>query len=161
MPFDIGIDLGGTNVKMGLVDRQGRGIARQLLPTRARSGPIPALERVAAAVAELKRGRRVASVGIGVAGLVDHINGIVRVPPNLPGWNGTPVKDILGRLTGIPVFCANDVTRWCSVSGCTGRASGAGTCSASRSAPGSAAASFRAAGCCSARTMRPVKSATR
>jgi glucokinase len=109
MPFDIGIDLGGTNVKMGLVDRQGRVIARQLLPTRARSGPIPALERVAAAVAELKRGRRVASVGIGVAGLVDHINGIVRVPPNLPGWNGTPVKDILGRLTGIPVFCANDV----------------------------------------------------
>ena len=109
MPFDIGIDLGGTYVKMGLVDRQGHVIARQMLPTKARSGPIPALERVATAVTELKRGRRVGSIGIGIAGLVDHINGIVRVPPNLPGWNGTPVKEILGRLTGIPVFCANDV----------------------------------------------------
>jgi glucokinase len=109
MTLDVGVDIGGTNIKLGLVDRQGRVTRRRLLPTRAKQGPIPALERVATAIAALGRGHRVASVGVGIAGLVDHDNGIVRVPPNLPGWNGTPVRDLLGRLTGRPVRCANDV----------------------------------------------------
>lgn len=52
--------------------------------------------------------KRVRSVGVGIAGLVDHVTGIVRVPPNLPGWNGAPVKQTLARLTGLPVFCTND-----------------------------------------------------
>jgi glucokinase len=106
--FDIGIDLGGTNIKVGLVDDKGRVLSRRALGTQASSGPIQALERVGAAVSGLSRGRKVSSVGIGIAGLVDHTNGIVRVPPNLPGWNGTPVKDILHRFSGLPVFCTND-----------------------------------------------------
>jgi glucokinase len=80
-----------------------------MLPTKARAGPIPALERVAAAISGLRSGRRVASVGVGIAGLVDHVHGIVRVPPNLPGWNGTPVAELLAKLTGLRVRCANDV----------------------------------------------------
>jgi glucokinase len=108
MPFDIGIDLGGTNMKIGLVDGAGRVKARRVLLTRAAAGPTQALERVGAVVAELRRRRRIASVGIGIAGLVDHSAGIVRVPPNLPGWNGTPVKRTLEKLTGLPVHCAND-----------------------------------------------------
>jgi glucokinase len=106
--FDIGVDLGGTNVKIGLVDSAGRVKARRLLATRAGSGPAKALRRAAAAIADLGKRRRVASVGIGIAGLVDHSAGIVRVPPNLPGWNGTPVKQTLERLTGLPVHCCND-----------------------------------------------------
>jgi len=108
MPFDIGIDLGGTNIKIGLVDGTGRVKARRVLLTRAASGPTKALKRVGAVVEELRRRRKVASVGIGIAGLVDHAAGIVRVPPNLPGWNGTPVKRTLERLTGLPVYCSND-----------------------------------------------------
>lgn len=106
--YDIGIDLGGTNMKIGLVDGAGRVKARRVLLTHAGAGPTQALARAGAAIADLRRRRRVASVGIGIAGLVDHVAGIVRVPPNLPGWNGTPVKQILQRLTGLPVFCAND-----------------------------------------------------
>ena len=106
--FDIGIDLGGTNIKMGLVDGAGRVKVRRVLLTRAASGPTQALKRIGAVIAELRKRRRVASVGIGIAGLVDHAAGIVRVPPNLPGWNGTPVKRTLERLTGLPVYCAND-----------------------------------------------------
>ena len=108
MPFDIGIDLGGTNIKMGLVDGAGRVKARRVLLTRAAAGPTQALKRVGAVVEELRKRRKIASVGIGIAGLVDHTAGIVRVPPNLPGWNGTPVKRMLEKLTGLPVYCAND-----------------------------------------------------
>jgi|WetSurMetagenome_2_1015567.scaffolds.fasta_scaffold24757_2 glucokinase len=108
MPFDIGIDLGGTNTKIGLVDGAGRVKARRVLLTRAAAGPTQALERLGAVVAELRKRRKVKSVGIGIAGLVDHTAGIVRVPPNLPGWNGTPVKRTLEKLTGLAVYCAND-----------------------------------------------------
>ncbi|HTW92885.1 MAG TPA: ROK family protein [bacterium] len=108
MPFDFGIDIGGTNTKIGLVDGAGRVKARRVLATRATSGPGPALKRVAAVVEELRRRRKVASVGIGIAGLVDHTAGIVRVPPNLPGWSGTAVKRDLEGLIGLPVYCAND-----------------------------------------------------
>jgi glucokinase len=108
MPFDIGIDLGGTNIKMGLVDGAGRVKVRRVLLTRAASGPTQALGRIGTVIEELRKRRKVASVGIGIAGLVDHAAGIVRVPPNLPGWNGTPVKRTLERLTGLPVYCAND-----------------------------------------------------
>ena len=106
--FDIGIDLGGTNTKIGLVDDAGRVKARRVLLTRAGAGPAQALKRVGAVIEELRKRRKVASVGIGIAGLVDHTAGIVRVPPNLPGWNGTPVKRMLEKLTGLPVYCAND-----------------------------------------------------
>jgi glucokinase len=106
--FDIGIDLGGTNIRIGLVDGAGRVKARRKLLTRAGGGPTQAFKRTAAAVAELHKRRKVMSVGIGIAGLVEHSAGIVRVPPNLPGWNGTPVKQTLARLTGLPVFCTND-----------------------------------------------------
>jgi glucokinase len=109
MFYDIGIDLGATNTKIGLVDAYGKVLVRRVLATRARKGPKQALERVADAIAELRGKRRLRSIGIGIAGLVDHVHGIVRVPPNLPGWNGTPVKAILERLTGTPVYCANDV----------------------------------------------------
>ena len=108
MPLDFGIDLGGTNIKIGLVDGAGKVRARRVLSTRAATGSDQALKRVAAVVGELRKRRRVASVGIGVAGLVDHTAGIVRVPPNLPGWNGAPVKRTLEGLTGLPVYCAND-----------------------------------------------------
>jgi glucokinase len=108
VPFDIGIDIGGTNIKMGLVDGAGRVKARRILLTRAASGPTKALRRVGAVIEDLRKRRKIASVGIGIAGLVDHTAGIVRVPPNLPGWNGTPVKRTLEKLTGLPVYCAND-----------------------------------------------------
>jgi glucokinase len=108
MPFDIGIDIGGTNIKMGLVDSAGRVKARRVLLTRAASGPTQALKRIGTVIEELRKRRKVASVGIGIAGLVDHRAGIVRVPPNLPGWNGTPVKRTLERIAGLPVYCAND-----------------------------------------------------
>ncbi|MEO0078011.1 MAG: ROK family protein [candidate division WOR-3 bacterium] len=109
MRFDIGIDIGGTGIKLGVVDDQGRVVERCLLATQARKGPRQALVRISQTVNRLRQGRRVRSVGVGVAGLVDHDQGIVRVPPNLPGWNGASVKDQLKELTGLPVFCGNDV----------------------------------------------------
>jgi glucokinase len=113
MALDIGVDIGGTNIKLGLVDAQGRVVARGRLKTEARKGPRQALERVAAGVARLRKKHVVRSVGVGIAGLVDHEHGIVRLPPNLPGWHGTGVKEILEELTGLDVHVTNDVNAVC------------------------------------------------
>lgn len=111
--YGVGVDIGGTYIKLGLVDARGRVVARRRLPTRARSGPLPALKRVARAVSELRAVRQAGSLGVGVAGLVDHTNGVVRVPPNLPGWHGVAVKKVLEELTGLPVACGNDANAVC------------------------------------------------
>jgi glucokinase len=106
--LDFGIDIGGTNIKLGLVDGRGKVVARRNLATRARRGPHQALERIASVIETMRRKREVGSIGVGIAGLVDHVHGVVRVPPNLPGWHGTPVKASLETMTGVPVRCAND-----------------------------------------------------
>jgi len=110
---DIGIDIGGTNIKLGLVDAQGSVVARRRLDTRAGLGPKRAMVRLGAAIEELRALKRVRSVGVGIAGLVDHEHGVVRVPPNLPGWHGFGVKRALEDMTGLPVWCSNDANAVC------------------------------------------------
>jgi len=109
MPFDVGIDIGGTNTKIGVVDAQGRVVARRRIATQAGRGPRKALDRVAEAVKLLAATRRVRSLGVGIAGLVDTATGVVRVPPNLPGWHGFAVGDFLAKATGLETRCTNDV----------------------------------------------------
>ncbi len=95
-------------MKVGLVDARGRVAARRRLATKASEGPGPALERLGRCIAGLRKGKRVKSIGVGIAGLVDHARGVVRIPPNLPGWDGTKVQEVLKHMTGLPVHCAND-----------------------------------------------------
>jgi glucokinase len=105
----IGVDLGGTNIKIGLIAPDGRVLKRVRIPTLAANGPKRTLSRVTTVIRHLLRDGHAASIGIGVAGLIEHQLGIVRVPPNLPGWNGTPVKETLEKTLDLPVFVGNDV----------------------------------------------------
>lgn len=108
MALAIGVDIGGTNTKLAVVDSTGRVVERRRFATSAASGPGPVLDRLAASIAELRQGRAVAALGVGIAGLVDHRHGIVRVPPNLPGWHGTEVARELNERTGLSVRVTND-----------------------------------------------------
>jgi glucokinase len=108
MSFSVGVDVGGTNIKIGLVDEEGNIICRRRLHNNPSEPPAQTLEILAQAVLKLTRSKPVAALGIGIAGLVDHKDGFVRTSPNLPTWNKVPVKDILSRLTRLNVFCCND-----------------------------------------------------
>jgi len=105
----LGIDIGGTNIKMATVDSRGRVEARGVIETRACEGPAVALRRVAAAVPQLSRARGVARAGIGCAGLIDA-SGVVRHSPNLPAWEGKHLGRIARRLLGVDTSVANDAT---------------------------------------------------
>jgi glucokinase len=109
----VGIDLGGTNLKLGLVSADGQLIARHACPTEALRGPQHVLGRMAAGVRDLCRTAGVAlsdvaAVGAAVPGPLDTKAGLVVFAPNLPGWRMIRVRDALQKDLGRPVVVEND-----------------------------------------------------
>jgi glucokinase len=112
-PFFAGVDLGGTNIKVGLVDDRGRTLAWTTSPTEPGRGPDDAVRRMGEAVRRLTeevglKPDDVARVGLGSPGTMDIPAGMLLDPPNLPGWNDYPIRDRLAAATGRPVAFAND-----------------------------------------------------
>lgn len=103
----ISIDLGGTNLKAALVDREARIIRRLTLPT-TQAGRSALCEQLAAVITDLGQGEQIHAVGIGTPGFVNSKDGKVLLATNLPGWSGTNVKTELQNLVPWPVKLAND-----------------------------------------------------
>jgi len=112
-PFFVGIDLGGTNIKVGVVDDQGRSLSWLSIPTDADKGPEDASERMGKAVwkaigeADLQPSD-VARVGLGSPGTMDIPAGMLVAPVNLKGWDDFPIRDRVSHHCGLPVAFAND-----------------------------------------------------
>jgi glucokinase len=112
-PFFAGVDLGGTNIKLGIVDDVGRPLSWTQIATEVEQGPQVAVERAAAALNRVIReaglqSRDIARVGLGTPGTMDVARGILLAPGNLPGWWNFPIRDALSRAAGLPVTYAND-----------------------------------------------------
>lgn len=105
----IGIDIGGTNTKLVVVNRAGKPLAHERFRTEAAKGPAFFLKRLAAAVAGFRRdyGRQLVSIGIGAAGDVDPARGLLRFSPNL-AWRSVKLAGPLEKLTGLPCAMEND-----------------------------------------------------
>jgi len=112
-PFYLGIDLGGTNIKSGVVDNGGQALSSISLETEAEHGPEEGMDHLAEA------GRRaveasglawgdVAAVGLGSPGTMDLEAGILIDPPNLPGWENLPIRQRLGDRLCKPTVLQND-----------------------------------------------------
>jgi glucokinase len=112
-PFYLGIDLGGTNVKSGVVDDSGRPISSVSVETHAASGPEAGVRTLAEAgrLAVQAAGLNwsdIAAVGLGSPGTMNIHTGMLLNPPNLPGWHDFPIRDRLVALIGKPVAFQND-----------------------------------------------------
>lgn len=105
----IGIDLGGTCIKAGLVRGIGELLRKTSVPTGSREDPGAVAERIAAAVHELiaDGGLRPEGVGLGCPGLIDSGKGVVLYSNNFD-WVDVPFGQILERRLGLPVRMAND-----------------------------------------------------
>ncbi len=109
----IGVDIGGGSFKLGLVDLNGRVLARESFLTNSVSGRKAQLDVLAAHVAHFikearKKALRVRGVGIGAPGPIDVERGFVYFFPNIPGWKDTPLKDLLEKRLKRPVSVDND-----------------------------------------------------
>ena len=107
----IGVDIGGTRVKLGIV-RGGKVLLQQSFPTESiASGPSALEGGIVSAVHGLRasfRGR-VESAGVGVPGLVLYPQGVVQTCANVRGWKEIPLRARLGRRLKMPVQVDNDV----------------------------------------------------
>ena len=109
----LAIDIGGTKLAAGIVDTEGRILARGEVPTLAAEGLEPVLGRIVGLGRDLLARPEVADVsvhrvGVGCAGPVDLKAGIVFNPPNLPGWVRVPLIDDLQQALALPAVLEND-----------------------------------------------------
>jgi len=113
--YIIGIDVGGTNVKLGVIDPSGIIVDRSRLQTKSFiRNKDRLITAIMGAYQELIsrqkfRGQDILGIGIGLPGLVDPTKGVVKYLPNIPGWRNVPLVDIVKGNTKRPVFIDNDV----------------------------------------------------
>lgn len=105
----IGIDLGATNIKAGRVNREGNVLESLLVSTEASKGVEEVIRRFGVIIQKLSKSNQIKAIGVSVPGLVDPDRGIVRSPPNLPGWEEVPLKALLEKSLHIPILINNDV----------------------------------------------------
>jgi glucokinase len=127
----IGIDLGGTNLKLALLDGENRIAARKTVPTGGADGHGAVIERMIEGVSALRaenEAAHVIGIGIGVPGEVDMETGITGDLPNLPGrWRNVPVGPAVADATGLPVGMINDAKAFALAEYRLGAAKGADT----------------------------------
>ncbi len=114
--YILGIDLGGTNIECGLVDREGNIKIRKRCPTQKEKGAGKVLSNILSTAREVisevkSRKYKIIAIGIGTPGAVDQETGcIVGGAPNIPGWKGIPLVPALRKEFSLPTFASNDVT---------------------------------------------------
>jgi predicted NBD/HSP70 family sugar kinase len=112
----LGVDMGGTKVLAAAVDAEGRIVAKGRIATVPQNGPIDVVARIARLLSELAEqagvpARAIAAVAMGVPGQVDDAAGLVLQAPNLPGWAGLPLAELVRAHLGgtARVVLDNDV----------------------------------------------------
>ncbi|MDR2755365.1 MAG: ROK family protein [Planctomycetaceae bacterium] len=122
-PFFIGVDVGGTSIKIGLVDDYGcsidsgaindEGVHLSCISIRTEPHPQTAIELIAEAIHDMFRRLHIDKtscngLGLGIPGTMDMVSRKLRQPPNLHSWEGFPICDELSKLIGLPVLFCND-----------------------------------------------------
>ncbi|MCI0512903.1 ROK family protein [candidate division KSB1 bacterium] len=104
----IGVDIGGTKTAVVLGDRQGTVVRRQQFFTQTAAGPADCIRKICDIITEFTLKVRVQAIGVSCGGPLDPWQGIILSPPNLPGWDKIPLKQILTARFQIPTQIIND-----------------------------------------------------
>jgi glucokinase len=110
--YSIGVDLGGTNLRIAAVDEQGNLLEKVTLGTQVTLGREHVINDMCNAIQHLTRKYRdtaaLQGIGIGVPGIIDMKTGMLRESPNLPGWAESPVRAEIEKRLGTLVILEND-----------------------------------------------------
>lgn len=112
--YSIGIDVGGTNVKIAIVDGKGNIIYSNSVPTRAEMGYEYTIKNMKETIyASLKETKltieNITGIGFGLPGQINSDEGLVRLLPNIPGWKDVPLGKIMEDEFKVKVKLDNDV----------------------------------------------------
>ncbi|HKJ81998.1 MAG TPA: ROK family protein [Ignavibacteriaceae bacterium] len=106
----IGVDIGGTNIKLGIISNSGKIVKKTMVKTMGDGGPRVVVSQLKKGINGLlqKNKLKISGIGIGCAGTVIQSKGIVVNPPNLPGWGRVGLGNIIKKEFGLSVFLDND-----------------------------------------------------
>jgi glucokinase len=110
--FSIGVDLGGTNLRIAAITAEGQLLEKITLGVKVALGRDHVIGEMCDAIQRLtnqyRASGRFVGAGIGVPGIIDMETGMMRKSANLPGWSEYPVRDEIERRLGARVFLDND-----------------------------------------------------
>ena len=108
----VGVDLGGTNLRIAAVDSNGKVLEKITTSTQVARGRDQVIDEMCVAIQEVVGKQRnageLAGIGIGVPGIIEMQTGMLRESPNLPGWHNYPVRDEIQRRLKTTVILEND-----------------------------------------------------
>lgn len=110
----LGVDLGGSKISAIAADAKANIKARDDRDTCAEQGLEEVIARVIQSIKQVMASPRVTSpaeiagIGIGAAGVCEAASGVITTAPNLPGWVNIPLRDIIQREFGFPIYLDND-----------------------------------------------------
>lgn len=107
MNYYIGIDLGGTNVRIAKVDDDGKIIQDVIAPSHGLEGPEVIEDNILELLSSFDL-KDVKSIGLAIPGPVDGERNVITMATNIPGCENYPFADNIQRKTGVPVFLDND-----------------------------------------------------
>ena len=103
----IGIDLGGTAIKLGRFSKDGKCEQSITVPTPQPATPEAVIQALVTAINSLETAT-VKAIGVGTPGPADAAGKIAKIAINLVGWNDIPLAELLEKETGLPTIIAND-----------------------------------------------------
>lgn len=110
--YAIGIDLGGTNLRIAAIDDAGVLLEKVTTGTEVSRGRDAVLDEMCEQIGDVARKLSsrgtLAGIGLGVPGIIDMETGMLRESPNLPGWSNYPVRDEIEKRLKTHVFLEND-----------------------------------------------------
>lgn len=110
--FSIGVDLGGTNLRIAAVDSDGKLLEKLTLGAEVSRGRDFIISEMCNAIESLRskyhNSGELVGIGIGVPGFIDMAAGMVMESPNLPDWKSFPVRDEIERRLNTTVILEND-----------------------------------------------------
>src|SRR3990167_10637574 len=102
----IGVDLGGTNIKTGLINLEGKVIKKCEIPTQAEKGTKIIINNIISSIKEVSLGN-IAGIGIGSPGPLDYKKGVILKSINVP-FKNTPLRKIIQDKFKIKTYLDND-----------------------------------------------------
>jgi len=110
--FTIGVDLGGTNLRIAAVDETGQILRVDVLATEVQRGRDRVISEMASVIRDhalqFSHQHTLLGIGVGIPGIIDLAAGTLHSAANLPGWNDYPVRSDLEKRLGVPVVLEND-----------------------------------------------------
>ena len=105
----VGIDVGGTNIKIGVVSKLGKVLSKEIIKVNPKEPGLSALKRIAKIINQYKKKYRLKGIGMGMPGILDFSSGeLLYSSTTLNSWRHINLIDTLTKLTKLKVKISND-----------------------------------------------------